>query len=168
MRLIPIFNLCNALTSASVYSEWASHTMRTLSTAEQTWDITHSQLQKKQVILPVANICHISILMQPWNRILTQTVRQDTPTFGHIWCSRADSMFGLWFSTMGEMGGRDWKRWMSSYVMHNCSFCRMFNLWLWNEEKTSGCYTITLEFQHWSDCTKVSKVFPFRSISVVF
>ena len=55
-----IFNLCNVHISTTVNSVWGSHTMRTLSTAAQTWDITPSQLQKKQAILPSANICHMN------------------------------------------------------------------------------------------------------------
>ena len=43
-----IFNWRNAHMSASVYSEWASHTMRTLSTAVQTWDITASCRKNKR------------------------------------------------------------------------------------------------------------------------
>ena len=60
--------------------------------------------------------------MQPWNRILSESVKHNfCPKKRRDWCSRADSMFGLWFLTMGRSwDGGDFKSWIYSYAMHIC------------------------------------------------
>ena len=84
--------------------------------------------------------------MQPWNRILSESVKHNfCPKKRRDWCSRADSMFGLWFLTMGRSwDGGDFKSWIYSYAMHICG------VFTWKEERSTsqGLYLlvwITLE-----------------------